>query len=265
MKKELRTVDAEHGICQLTTLDERFYAMPITDPATGLPRYEFRPSVTWITGFYPKGRGFETWLKQHGEAADDIRDAAADRGFIVHRAVAQLNAGEPVKMSDLFCDNDGQMRALTPDEYFAVMTYAEWWQKEGSKRFRILGFEYTIWPDADALAAEQGISAEHFQYAGTADLKLQELSTDETCIVDLKTSLDIWTSHEMQVEAYRVAERADKAAILQLNYRRNKTKKYKFTEVAPCFSLFIATKQIWKRECEGIVPLQRDYPLEIRL
>jgi hypothetical protein len=265
MKKEIRVVDEARGVCQITTLGERWYAKPYNEPVGGLPSYEYRPSVTFIVAFFPKSKGFENWLKRNGDDADTIRDLAADYGYIVHRAVAQLNAGEAVRMWDKFQDHDEHERELTPDEYYAVKTYADWWHEEGSDQFEILGFEWTIWPDAQALASIYGCSAEVFEYAGTGDIKVRRKADNTVGIIDCKTSLDIWPSMEMQVAAYRVAEQADWGAILQLNYRRNKKKKWKLTMLEDRFELFKATKAVWKFETEGAAPLQRDMPLELKL
>ena len=37
MKKELRTIDEEKGIIQITTTDERWYTFKSTEKKTGLP------------------------------------------------------------------------------------------------------------------------------------------------------------------------------------------------------------------------------------
>ncbi|KKK47059.1 hypothetical protein LCGC14_3158980, partial [marine sediment metagenome] len=47
MKKLIREVS--NNMVQITTVDERWYARPVKIPETGLPSYEFVPSVTWIT------------------------------------------------------------------------------------------------------------------------------------------------------------------------------------------------------------------------
>ncbi len=65
MHKEIRTVNGQW--LQVTTIDERWYARPKVNQTTGLPEaFEFVPSVTWITGFYPKGVEFYKWLANTG-------------------------------------------------------------------------------------------------------------------------------------------------------------------------------------------------------
>src|SRR5205085_7684493 len=53
--------------------------------------------------------------------------------------------------------------------------------------------------------------------------------------------------------------------ILQVGYKRNKNQKYKLTEITDKFPLFLAAKLIWANECEGVAPLQKDYPLLVSL
>lgn len=265
MNKEIRRVDPERGILQITTSDERHYAREAFNESTGLPYFEFRPSVTWICDYFPKGIGFNNWLKKNGDDSDQIARLAADRGYKVHRACALLNDGETFAISDPVENQHGEFKELTAEEYAGVMSYVEWWETTGCDEFEILEYETTVWPDAQACSDKYGIASEHFNFAGTLDLRLQSRKDGSIWVVDLKTSLDIWPSHEMQVSAYAKAKGADKRAILQLNYRRNKTKKWKFTEIDDKFELFIATTKIWRHESAGIVPLQREYPLQLKM
>lgn len=288
MHKEIRTVDPARKIVQVTTADTRFYGRLSPGPS-GIEEYQWRPSTTWICDYYFKGPQLIAWYKKNGEESDQIKRLAGDRGYKVHLAVAQLNAGYPVKgisCGDIDCDkflnpSTGKEEELTTEEYDGVLSYVDWWESEGHKFFRIIGFEYTIWPDMDELSELTGYPARVFNYAGTVDIKAEQIAeradivaagykkwTGEKGsigIIDSKTSLDIWPSMEMQVSAYKVAEKAQWAAILQLNYTRNKNKKWKFTEIPDRFPLFCSTQRIWEHETEGEEPKQRDYPLQVRL
>lgn len=260
MKKEIKIVDEERGICRITTTDERWYDRETTNPETGLREFEFRPSVSWIGHFYPKGKGFENYLKKNGDDADILVQLAAERGSKVHQAIEALNKGESVPMDRQFISTiTGLPEELNTNEYAAVMSYRDWWLAEGRNAYKILKVEYVVWPEGPG--SEPG-GPLHF--AGTIDLKLQRIEDGTTGILDIKTSKDIYASHIIQVSAYAEAEKADWAAILQVGYSRNQ-RGYKFTEIERRFDLFLAAKAIWAYETDGEAPLQRDYPLALSL
>jgi len=247
MKKEIRTVNKEKGILQVTTFDERWYAKPETDKITGLPVFTFVPSVTWIADHYPKGIAFYKWLANKGwDEAEVIKQAAADKGSKVHKAICALIDGGTIKIdSKLINPETEKEEELTLEEYDAVMSFVEW-HKEAKPK--ILDREFVVWGNG---------------YAGTVDL-LCEIN-GEQFIVDFKTSQYIWPSHELQVSAYGATfEKLPKLAILQLGYRLNK-KKYKFTEIDFQMQEFMAAKLIWAKEQKGVEPKQKDYPLEISI
>lgn len=251
MEKQIRTVDQQKGIVQITTVDERWYARPSADPMTKLPVYQFVPSVTWIAEHYPKGIGFYKWLAQTGwDEAQALKEAAGDKGSKVHAAIAALLAGQTVKMDDLLINpSTGQPEPLTLDEYQAAMSFAAWHQ---AVRPELVAQDVVIWNDIDG-------------YAGTVDAVFR--FANALWVVDFKTSKAIYASHRMQVSAYRqaVPEWTEaKLGILQLGYARNRDG-YKFTEVDGCYPLFLAAKQIWAEETKGQYPSQKDYPLALSL
>lgn len=265
MNKEIRRVDPDRGILQITTTDERWYSREVLNPTTGLPEIQFRPSVTWIASHYPKGKGYEIWLKRNGEESDIIASLAADSGYKEHRAIALLNDGETFGFHDPVENSSGEYEELTTEEYAGAMSYVQWWDEEGCDKYTILEYETTVWPDVQACSAKYGQPAEYFNFAGTLDLLVERKSDGARGVIDVKRSREVWMPHRMQVCAYQKAKGADFAAILQINYKANKKKKYKFTEVEDCFHLFVATQHIWREETEGIQPLQRDYPLQLKL
>src|SRR3990167_10229399 len=126
MKKEIREVNQVKGIVRITCPDERWYARSIKDPTTGLPVYEYVPSVTWIAEHYPKGIGFYKWLAQTGwDESQALKEAAGDKGSKVHTAISALLTGQTVKMDDQVTNpSTGQAEPLTLEEYAAVMSFA---------------------------------------------------------------------------------------------------------------------------------------------
>lgn len=254
MKREIRTVDAERGIIQCTYPDERWYHRVV------MGHDDFVPSVTWITSFYPKGEGLMRFVGKHGyDEAEEIKAAAGDRGSKVHKAIERLVGGGLVDMESMF-ENPRTLepQELTADEYFSAMTFVQWCD---SAKPVFLGSEYTVWN-------------EKYHYAGTVDLKcrIAEDNYRSIWIIDVKTSQDVWPSNELQISAYKHAEfpskqsqRGVRLAILQVGYRRNKKQKFKLTPVQDQFTEFLALRRIWAKECDGKVPLQREYPLSLSL
>jgi hypothetical protein len=252
MKKEIRLADKEKGIVQITTYDERWYAQDTTDPATGIPTYRFVPSVTWITHFYPKGEAFLRWYAKHGwDEAEALKSAAGDKGSKIHLAIADLLEGNAVKIDSKYLNKStGVVEELTANEYEAVMSFLEWYLEAKPE---VVAFEYVVFNSAEG-------------YAGTVDLKCK--LGGEVWILDVKSGPDVHPEHELQVSAYKHAEGQEdvtKIGILQVGYKRNKTKKFKVTEVPDKFGVFLSTKMIWRNETEGVAVSQKDYPLSIAI
>ena len=256
MKKEIIEIDKEKGIYRITTTDERWYTLEEKDETTGLPSLNFRPNVTWITGYVYKGIEFYKWLASRGwDEAEVIKTEAGDKGSKVHNATGNLINGLVVKMTDKYLNNStGLEEELKADEYEAIISFATWFNK--------------IKPEI--LLRELVVISKIHNYAGTVDLVIK--IEDQVWIIDIKTSQSIWPSTEAQVSAYKQALKEMgrnvkdvKLAILQLGYRKNKNK-YKFTEIEDKFEkLFLPALSFWKDANEGKSPKQIELPLEIKL
>lgn len=244
------------NILRITTYDERWYKFN---------EEEFVPSVTWITSFYPKGIQFMKWLASKGwDEAEIIKSARGNHGSKVHQAIEDLITGkkhEVIHDSKYINNDTGILEELTVDEYASVISFNEWFKEVKPK---VILTEVTV------------LSRKH-NYAGTDDIICK--IDDDVWLIDYKISPNIYPSHEIQLSAYKNADVyldkdgkehsiADlgitKQGILQLGYKRNK-KGYKFTEILDQFDLFLATKKIWAKETAGQQPLQKDYPLSIKL
>jgi hypothetical protein len=238
MKYETRLVDAEKGIVQITTEDERFYSKPVDGKVV------YIPSVTWICGYLPKGVPFYKWLASKGwDESQAIMEEAGERGTMIHKAVEMLIAGQTVKYNTVIND-----RELTADEYSAVMSFVAWYKEAQPEIYKS---EFTVFSPDD-------------RYAGTIDLLCK--INKGWWVVDFKTGQSIWPSHEIQLTAYQhaIGEEGVQTAIVQLGYQRNK-KHFKWTPIDDKWKLFNAAYDIWENECAGISPLQREYPLELTL
>lgn len=234
---------------RVTTPDERWYKKPGSDPAVWLP------SSTWICNYYPKGIEYFKWLANKGwNEAEEIKTMAGEKGSRVHNACNALMDGIALNLDSKFTDNEGKESELNLEEWEACMSFVDWYNEV---KPQILQKDITV------------INEEH-SYMGTLDMLA--IIDQQVWLIDLKTSQKVWPSHEIQLASYfhaaniKIGEgiQAEKMAILQLGYRRNK-KRFKFTEVEDKFDLFLAAKLIWKQENEGKQPPQRDYPRILQL
>lgn len=242
MKIESRKIDSERGIVQITTTDSRWYHVGDV----------FYPSVTWIChAGLPKGAGYERWLAEKGmDEAEAVKQAAADKGSKVHQAISDILNGKTINLDDKYSADGKEPEELTAIEWEAIMSFADWLNETQPE---VLKVDYTLVNEKEG-------------YAGTIDMKLK--IGNDVWIVDIKTSKDVYLSHECQVSAYLEADKteenpANKVAILQVGYARNKNK-YKFTEIEPCYPIFQAAKDIWAKETTRKEPQQKDYPLELK-
>jgi hypothetical protein len=254
--QEIVTVDGREYI-RITTADERWYARQVSvDGTAGNKQWDYVPSVTWICDQYPKGVRFYKWLASMGwSEAEEIKASAGDKGSKVHQAINRLVTGGEIDVRTDTFENPRtlQQETLSEHEVLCVQSFCEWFEEE---RPEIITSEMTVW-------------SEKYRYAGTLDLlcKLKSTGYKVVHLIDIKTSLNIWPSMEIQLSAYRSAlmYRNVRMGILQVGYTRNKKKLWKYTPVAYQLSLFMAAYRIWKKECAGINPYQRDYPVHFSL
>jgi hypothetical protein len=284
MKKIIREVDEKRRIVQITVADERWYTKPSQHPESGMPVYLPVPSVTWIAGHWPKGIGFYKWLAEKGwDEAEAAKQAAGDKGSVVHLAVETILTGEEFRIDTKVPDKgrsteqEAYMRELTYEELLCVKSFLDW-RAEFEK-------EYII----ESIASELTLISDIHQCAGTADwiVRMTHRETKEKTVwlIDFKTSKQIWREYELQLSAYRtmlengenpIHEKNEngtetdklvdmsglKVAILQLGYDKNRAG-YKFTEIEDAFHLFKVAQQIWKREIGENTPgfTVRDFPI----
>ena len=262
MKKEIRVVDKKKGIIQITTLSERWYAKPSTDEETGLPLYEYIPSVTWICGYYPKGIGFMKWLAGKGwDEAEAIKVAAGDKGSKVHIATEVIEKGDDVNITDSYPNKTtGLPEELCVEEVDAIKSFADWVDEV----------------NPEVMMMESCVFGEN--YAGTID-RIYRID-GQVWVIDLKTSKYLWPEHTLQVSAYSHAKidyeglgisekewKERKLAILQLGYNKYRTPgkpHFKFTEVPDRYDLFESAYKIWQFENPNTKPKTAEYPLVIR-
>lgn len=258
MQKEIRVIDQSKGIVQITTPDERYYSISTTNAKTGLPEYQYIPSVTWIAGYYPKGIAFYKWLADKGwDDSQALKISAGNRGSRVHAVTEILESGGEFDITTQVESVDGTRQELDALELTAVNSFINW---HVETKPVCLAKELTVFGDG---------------YAGTIDRIY--LIDGKVWIVDLKTSKQIWEEMILQISAYAHAsvdieqlgitpeQWANKGlAILQIGYCMNK-RGWKLTEVEDKIQLFKMAQAIHANENPASKPKQIEIPLKLKL
>lgn len=265
MRKEIRRVDEGRGIMQITLIDERWYSREALDPATGLPKMEFRPSSTWIASCYPKGIGYYRWLAENGwDESQALMREAGEKGSKVHAAISAIIEGQEVRIDSKFVNpNTEKEEELTLAEIDCIKSFVDW--KASKKEIVPIAWDKTLWSD---------------QHNVAGSLDLLALIDGRLTLVDFKTSQYVWPSHEIQMNIYKkLLENGENPIthkgrlldtssidmlLLQVGYLKNRNR-YKENVIRPDFELVTYAQGIWRKETEGKaageVPYTRDYPI----
>jgi len=254
-------VKIKKGVVRITSLNERWYAKVSLNKKTGQKEYQYYPSSTWISGYYPKGEYFYKWLAGKGwSEIEAVKQAAGDKGSRVHWACQNLDEGKEIKITDKYLNpSTKQKEELSKEEVDCLISYRDFLD------------------ETKPVLLAQEIMSFGDVYAGTADkvFAIGDKKNRQVWIVDLKTSQSLWPEHELQISSYShmhidykklgVTEKEwkqRKLAILQIGYKKNK-KGYKFTEVQDKYHLFKNAYKVWKNENPNFKPKERDYPTVI--
>ena len=155
------------------------------------------PSVTSILAVYPKGIGFDKWLGSSDSYDDAIakRDAAGERGTLVHEAIAALIAGQKIQIIPPPGQHESLGNRLTP----ITTIYA----KDAEKVGKLVQGWVNWWESAkpDAIGCEVFVKGDG--YAGTLDF--YGWIDGEPWVVDWKSSAGVYTSYHLQTAAYAAA------------------------------------------------------------
>jgi len=270
MKVEIKDVDEKKGLVRITYGDERWYFDP-AKKAPGIPVYVARPSITWIAGYWYKGKEYLRWLVQHN-TWEDVESGLAEagsRGSKVHSAVELFFSGENVRHDTKVLNPETEkVEELTGQEYFMVKTFMEWWTefKAQYDKIEILAVEKSY-----TFKGEPGMER---GYGFTVDLVVAGTKEGkrEVSIIDLKTGQNIWKAASIQLSGiYQgllkegVVPKESKLYTLQVGYKRNKFKKYKLTEHEYRFDRVKTAYDMWSDENVDAHPEQQEFPLELVL
>jgi len=164
-----RILEISDDATQITLPDSRYYRR----------NGKYYPSVTYVLGYYPKGKFFENWLKQVGFASDYIVKKAAEEGTQTHELCEAYLNGEELN----FLDDKGRPQ-YNPDVWQMFLRFVEFWET----------FNPTL------IETEVHIFSDKLQVAGTCDLIVE--INGELWLLDLKTSNQIQTTYELQTAVY---------------------------------------------------------------
>lgn len=240
---------------QINYLDERFYTND---------SIKYYPSVTTILDVYPKGFGFNQWLKDVGSNATEIANRAAADGSAVHNATEDLNNGLEV----------------------------QWVNELGKPNYNILQWELILkfkrfWElcTPELIANEVSYCSENLKFGGTLDRVL--MIGGKRYLIDIKTSNYLHNSHELQLSAYAVmwneknpelpiegtailwlkANTLTEKIDLEKQVFQGKGWQLKIFErhYNDAFEIFKCTQRIWELENPNYKPANKIYPDTIKL
>lgn len=154
---------------QITLPDSRYYRR----------NGQYYPSVTYVLGYYPKGKHFEEWLKNMGRSADYIVRKAAEDGTKVHEMSESYLNGEEVN----FLNQYGTPQ-YDPDIWLMFLRFVEFWETYNPK----------------LIETEVHLFSDELKVAGTCDLVCE--IDGKIWLLDLKTSNHIQTTYEIQTAVY---------------------------------------------------------------
>jgi len=164
-----RILEISDDATQITLPDSRYYRR----------NGKYYPSVTYVLGYYPKGKFFENWLKQVGFASDYIVKKAAEEGTQTHELCEAYLNGEELN----FLDSNGRPQ-YNPDVWQMFLRFVEFWET----------FKPTL------IETEVHLFSDELKVAGTCDLIVE--INGELWLLDLKTSNQLQTVYELQTAVY---------------------------------------------------------------
>jgi hypothetical protein len=198
--KRILEISKDHK--QITLPDSRYYQR----------NGEYYPSVTYVLGYYPKGKHFEDWLKRVGFSADYIVKKAAGEGTQVHNMIEDYLNGEELN----FLSPTGKP-LYDPNVWQMFLKFTEWWET----------YQPTL------IETEVHLFSDELKVAGTCDLVCE--INGELWIIDFKTSNYLQTTYDLQTAIYGkcyeecFGKKADHYGILWLKSTKRTFNKEKMT------------------------------------
>ena len=249
-KSVTRILDIDPTSKRVSILDNRFYSR----------NQDYYPSVTSILQFMPKGKFFETWLKDVGHNVDVIARKAADEGTQVHDAIEKYLKGEKIQWL-----NEEGYSNYSMDVWKLILKFHDFWTT----------YKPTL------IENEIHLFSDQYKYAGTCDLVVE--IDNVRWLLDIKTSNSIHTSMDLQLAAYAQAwnetfeEKIEKTGIIWLKSSKRgegkgdkiQGKGWEIYEPTRTFEenlkLFNSIHELFKLEYPNPKPSSEQFPIEIQL
>ena len=249
-KQVTRILNVDPTSKRVNVFDNRFYSR----------NQDYYPSVTSILQFMPKGKFFETWLKDVGHNADIIARKAADEGTQVHDAIEKYLKGEKIQWL-----NEEGYSNYSMDVWKLILKFHDFWTT----------YKPTL------IESEIHLFSDQYKYAGTCDLVVE--IDGVRWLLDIKTSNSIHTSMDLQLAAYAQAwnetfeEKIEKTGIIWLKSSKRgegkgdkmQGKGWEIYEPTRTFKenlkLFNSIHELFKLEYPNPKPSSEQFPIEIQL
>lgn len=239
---------------QITFLDERYYF----DNKTGT----YHPGATTILEVYPKGFGFNQWLKDSGNGADQIVKRAQEKGTKIHDAIEAFFSGKELK----WYEKEKENYAL--DEWLMILKFFDFYKTFKPK----------------VIAVEPSLVSPKLGFGGTLDFVcILPIFPEDIWYIDWKSGGAIYKSNKIQGASYQKLwnSMSDKkiTRVGCLHLRANtrgpdksgkkvQGKGWKLDEVEDPekeFRLFLHAQAIWREENPNPKPKNMVYPDRINI
>lgn len=248
IKKNMKIVHSP-DIQQITFLDERYYFDENTKT--------FHPSVSTILDVWPKGWGYNQWLKDLGMNADEVLKRAGEQGTHIHDMIKDFLLEQEIAWTD------GEKENYTLEEWLMFLKFVDF---------------YKTWKP-ETIAVEVSLVDPELGFGGTLDYVCRlPITGDTVWYIDWKSGGAIYKSNKLQGAAYQQLwnkKMKDKITRLGCMHLRAETRGadktgkriqgegWKLDEIENpdhLFSLFQHAQTIWKEENPNPVPKNMVYP-----
>ena len=168
-----RILEVSEDAQQITMPDSRYYKR----------NGAYYPSITYVLGYYPKGKFFEEWLKKVGYASEHIVRRAGEQGTETHEMIEDYLNGKELN----FLSSKGYPK-YDPLVWQMFLRFVDFWEEYNPK----------------LIETEVHLFSDEIKVAGTCDMvcEIEINGKTELWIIDFKTSNHLQTTYDLQTAVY---------------------------------------------------------------